>query len=79
MIPSYKPNSSRNQALGIGKHVLCSGTPTALGPLEALRMISAAKYYPSLMSIVALTLRFLPLYAKLKVRFQDEEVIRSVE
>jgi len=66
------------KALGIGKHVLCSGTPTALGPLEALRMISAAKYYPSLMSIVALTLRFLPLYAKLK-HYIEESYVGSVE
>lgn len=61
------------KALGIGKHVLC-GTPTALGPLEALRMISAAKYYPSLMSLVSHTLRFLPLYVKLKHFIEDEYV-----
>jgi len=65
------------KALGIGKHVLC-GTPTALGPVEALRMISAAKYYPSLMSIVALTLRFLPLYSKLK-QYIEEAYVGHVE
>ena len=47
------------KALGIGKHVL-SGVPGGLNQGECLRMVQAAQYYPSLMAVLAYSLRFLP-------------------
>jgi len=47
------------KALGIGKHVLC-GVPGGLSQGECLRMVQAAQYYPTLMAVLAYSLRFLP-------------------
>lgn len=47
------------KALGIGKHVLCD-KPGGLGQSETLKMVHAAQYYPSLISVMAYSLRFLP-------------------
>lgn len=38
------------KALGIGKHVLCD-KPAGLCQNEALKMVNASQYYPSLISI----------------------------
>jgi len=53
------------KALGIGKHVLC-GVPGGLSQAECLRMVQAAQYYPSLMALMAYSLRFLPSMVSLK-------------
>ena len=58
------------KALGIGKNVIC-GTPSGPGQLEALRMVRAAEYYPSLMSLVSHGLRFLPCFVKMKQLIND--------
>lgn len=67
------------KALGIGKHVLCD-KPTGLCQGEALKMVRASQYYPSLISIVNHSLRFLPAFCKMRQAIaegylgQDEEV-----
>ena len=53
------------KALGIGKHVLC-GVPGGLSQGECLRMVQAAMYYPSLMAVLAYSLRFLPCITTMK-------------
>ena len=47
------------KALGIGKHVLCLA-PGGLNQSECLRMVQAGQYYPSLMAVLAYSLRFHP-------------------
>lgn len=58
------------KALGIGKHVIC-GTPAGPSQLEALRMVNAAQYYPSLMSLMCNGLRFLPCFSKMRQAIED--------
>lgn len=58
------------KALGIGKHVLCD-KPTGLCQSEALKMVRAAQYYPSLISIVNHSLRFLPAFSQMKRAIAD--------
>lgn len=53
------------KALGIGKHVLCD-KPTGLCQGEALKMVRASQYYPSLISIVNHSLRFLPAFLQMR-------------
>ena len=48
---------------GIGKNVICDRTAT---PLDAFRMMSAAQYYPKLLSIMGNVLRFLPAFVRMK-------------
>ncbi|NWS83418.1 GFOD1 protein, partial [Toxostoma redivivum] len=54
--------------LGIGKNVICDRTAT---PLDAFRMMTAAHYYPKLMSIMGNVLRFLPAFVKMKQLIQE--------
>lgn len=58
------------KALGIGKHVVCD-KPASLSQSEALKMVRAAQYYPSLISIVNHSLRFLPVFVHTKKALQD--------
>ena len=58
------------KALGIGKHVIC-GTPGGAGHIEVLRMVHAAQYYPSLMSLMCNGLRFLPCFVKMRQLIED--------
>lgn len=58
------------KALGIGKHVLCD-KPAGLCQSEALKMVRAAQYYPSLISIVNHSLRFLPAFAHMRRAISD--------
>lgn len=53
------------KALGIGKHVLCD-RPAGLCQLEVLKMVHAAQYYPSLISVISHGLRFLPAFMQMK-------------
>lgn len=53
------------KALGIGKHVVCD-KPAGLCQNEALKMVHAAQYYPSLISIINHSLRFLPAFIYMK-------------
>ncbi|XP_063984793.1 glucose-fructose oxidoreductase domain-containing protein 2 [Diachasmimorpha longicaudata] len=58
------------KALGIGKHVVCD-KPAGLNQNQALKMVRAAQYYPSLISIVNHSLRFLPAFVRLKSALED--------
>ncbi|XP_015110603.1 glucose-fructose oxidoreductase domain-containing protein 2 [Diachasma alloeum] len=58
------------KALGIGKHVVCD-KPAGLSQSEALKMVRAAQYYPSLISIVNHSLRFLPAFVRMKSALED--------
>ncbi|XP_014213820.1 glucose-fructose oxidoreductase domain-containing protein 1 [Copidosoma floridanum] len=58
------------KALGIGKHVVCD-KPAGLSQSEALKMVKAAQYYPSLISIVNHSLRFLPAFTKMKKELEE--------
>lgn len=53
------------KALGIGKHVVCD-KPAGLSQSEALKMVSAAQYYPTLISIISHSLRFLPAFSHMR-------------
>lgn len=53
------------KALGIGKHVVCD-KPAGLCQAEALKMVRAAQYYPTLISIINHSLRFLPAFSHMK-------------
>lgn len=58
------------KALGIGKHVVCD-KPAGLSQSEALKMVKAAQYYPSLISIVNHSLRFLPAFISMKREIEE--------
>lgn len=58
------------KALGIGKHVVCD-KPAGLSQSEALKMVKAAQYYPSLISIVNHSLRFLPAFIRMKREIEE--------
>ncbi|XP_041883140.1 glucose-fructose oxidoreductase domain-containing protein 2 [Corvus kubaryi] len=59
------------KALGIGKNVLCEKAATSV---DAFRMVTAARYYPKLMSIVGNVLRFLPAFVKMKQLIEEHYV-----
>ncbi|CAH1779890.1 unnamed protein product [Owenia fusiformis] len=58
------------KALGIGKHVICA-PPAGPEQLDAFKMVNAARYYPSLMSIMCHGLRFVPAFTKMKNLLDD--------
>ncbi|NXX85382.1 GFOD2 protein, partial [Urocolius indicus] len=62
------------KALGIGKNVICEKAATSV---DAFRMVTAARYYPKLMSIVGNALRFLPSFVKMK-QLLEERYVGSV-
>ncbi|XP_076809995.1 glucose-fructose oxidoreductase domain-containing protein 1-like [Clavelina lepadiformis] len=64
------------KTLGIGKNVLCE-KPAGLGMADTKRMLNAAHYYPSLMSVMTYNLRFLPTFQKMK-QCVDEGYIGDV-
>ncbi|XP_021956561.1 glucose-fructose oxidoreductase domain-containing protein 1 [Folsomia candida] len=53
------------KALGIGKHVMCD-RPSGLSQCEALKMVLAQQYYPSLIGILNHSLRFHPGFIQMK-------------
>ena len=59
------------KALGIGKHVVVQ-SPAGISQNETLRKVQAAQYYPSLISVVAYGLRFLPAFKILKKAISDD-------
>lgn len=58
------------KALGIGKHVVCD-KPAGLSQTDALKMVRASQYYPSLISILNHSLRFLPAFVRMRKAIQD--------
>ncbi|XP_030059531.1 glucose-fructose oxidoreductase domain-containing protein 2 [Microcaecilia unicolor] len=59
------------KALGIGKNVICEKAATSV---DAFRMVTAARYYPKLMSIVGNALRFLPAFVKMKQLIEEQYI-----
>lgn len=59
------------KALGIGKHVVCD-KPMGLGQLNALKMVRASQYYPTLIALVNHSLRFLPAFVQMKKYITEE-------
>lgn len=53
------------KALGIGKHIVCD-KPAGLNQTDALKMVRAGQYYPSLISIINHPFRFLPAFTHMK-------------
>lgn len=58
------------KALGIGKHVIASW-PAGTSQLEVLKMVKAATYYPSLLSMMCHGIRFLPSYIMMKEKVEE--------
>ncbi len=58
------------KALGIGKHVYVH-PPCSINPGETLRMVQAACYYPSLISVVGHGLRSLPAFIEMRRLIRD--------
>ncbi|XP_028908095.1 glucose-fructose oxidoreductase domain-containing protein 2 isoform X1 [Ornithorhynchus anatinus] len=56
------------KALGIGKNVICE---KAASSVDAFRMVTAARYYPKLMSLVGNALRFLPAFVRMKQLIEE--------
>lgn len=69
--PPYLHSQISVKALGIGKHVVCD-KPMGLGQADALKMVRGAQYYPSLISLVNYSLRFLPAFSQMKRALHDE-------
>lgn len=53
------------KALGIGKHIVCD-KPAGLNQSDALKMVRACQYYPSLISIINHSFRFLPAFTQMR-------------
>jgi predicted dehydrogenase len=68
--PPHLQSPIAEKALGIGKHVIC-GTPAGPGQIDAFKMVSGARYYPSLMSLMCYGLRLLPAFDKMKTLISD--------
>nr|AEE62996.1 unknown [Dendroctonus ponderosae] len=58
------------KALGIGKHVVCD-KPAGLYQSDALKMVRAGQYYPSLISLINHSFRFLPAFIQLKKKLEE--------
>lgn len=71
--PPYLHSQISVKALGIGKHVVCE-RPMGLGQVDALKMVRGSQYYPSLISLVNYSLRFLPAFIEMK-RYLTEEYL----
>jgi len=69
--PPYLHSQISVKALGIGKHVVCD-KPMGLGQADALKMVRASQYYPTLISLVNHSLRFLPAFAHMRKNLHDE-------
>uniref|UniRef100_A0A336MT20 CSON000849 protein n=1 Tax=Culicoides sonorensis TaxID=179676 RepID=A0A336MT20_CULSO len=78
LCPPYLHSQISVKALGIGKHVMCD-KPFGISQLDALKMVKAGQYYPSLISIVNYSLRFLPAFAQMKKAIADGYIGNSSE
>lgn len=68
--PPYLHSQISVKALGIGKHVVCD-KPAGLNQHDALKMVRACQYYPSLISILNHSLRFFPAFTKMHEVLQN--------
>ncbi|XP_075796628.1 glucose-fructose oxidoreductase domain-containing protein 2 isoform X1 [Pelodiscus sinensis] len=62
---------NKEKIRSIGKNVICEKSATSV---DAFRMVTAARYYPKLMSIVGNGLRFLPAFVKMKQLIEEHYV-----
>ncbi|CAG9827757.1 unnamed protein product [Diabrotica balteata] len=58
------------KALGIGKHVVCD-KPAGLNQADALKMVGAGQYYPTLISLINHSFRFLPAFIQMKKALKE--------
>lgn len=58
------------QALGIGKHVVCD-IPLSVNGYHVTKMIEASQYYPSLVSVLFYTLRYLPSFIQMRKAIEN--------
>ncbi|KAJ8959501.1 hypothetical protein NQ318_022198 [Aromia moschata] len=58
------------KALGIGKHIVCD-KPAGLSQADALKMVRAGQYYPTLISLISHSFRFLPAFMHMKKALKD--------
>ncbi|XP_018331882.1 glucose-fructose oxidoreductase domain-containing protein 1 [Agrilus planipennis] len=65
------------KALGIGKHVVCD-RPAGLSQSDALRMVKAGQYYPSLISLINYSFRFLPAFMHMQKAINEGYLISNV-
>ncbi|CAH1104344.1 unnamed protein product [Psylliodes chrysocephalus] len=65
------------KALGIGKHVVCD-KPAGLNQVDALKMVGAGQYYPSLISLINHSFRFLPAFIQMKKALKDNYLQSSI-
>lgn len=72
--PPFLHSQISVKALGIGKHVVCD-KPMGLGQADALKMVRGSQYYPSLISLVNYSLRFLPAFVQMKRMLNEEEFL----
>ena len=68
--PPYLQSEIAVKTLGIGKNVLCE-RPAGLNCEDTERMLTAAKYYPSLVSLITYYLRFLPTFCEMKKKINE--------
>lgn len=59
------------KALGIGKHIVCD-KPAGLTQEDALKMVRACQYYPTLISIINHSFRFLPAFTRMRKAIMDK-------
>lgn len=60
---------------GIGKNVVCEKAATAV---DSFKMVTAARYYPQLLSIMGNTLRFLPAFVAMR-RLLEEGYVGEIQ
>lgn len=65
------------KALGIGKHVVCD-KPAGLNQADALKMVGAGQYYPSLISLINHSFRFLPAFTHMKKALKDNYLLTPI-
>lgn len=58
------------KALGIGKHIVCD-KPAGLNQADALKMVRAGQYYPSLISLINHSFRFLPAFTHMRKAIKE--------
>ncbi|KAG5671690.1 hypothetical protein PVAND_001875 [Polypedilum vanderplanki] len=61
------------KSLGIGKHVFIV-SPVGLKIDDAMKMVNAANYYPSLITLVNNPLRFLPTFTNMKKLIEEKRI-----
>lgn len=65
------------KALGIGKHIVCD-KPAGLSQADALKMVRAGQYYPSLISLINHPFRFLPAFTHMKKALKDNYLMSPI-